>query len=64
MIVTEMNRDVNRLNMITERFSKIGSQPTLQDEDVCLVVKNAMDYLKQRTSKNVNYILKYLYVYL
>jgi hypothetical protein len=58
MIVTEMNRDVMRLNMITERFSKIGSQPTLQDEDVCLVVKNAMDYLKQRTSKNVNYILE------
>lgn len=58
MVVTEMNRDVMRLNMITERFSKIGSQPTLQDEDICLVVKNAMDYLKQRTSKNVNYILK------
>jgi hypothetical protein len=58
MIVTEMNRDVTRLNMITDRFSKIGSQPTLQDEDVCLVVKNAMDYLKQRTSKNVNYILE------
>jgi signal transduction histidine kinase len=58
MVVTEMNRDVMRLNMITERFSKIGSQPTLQDEDVCLVVKNAIDYLKKRTSKNVNYILE------
>jgi hypothetical protein len=58
MVVTEMNRDVMRLNMITERFSKIGSQPTLQDEDVCLVVQNALDYLKQRTSKNVNYILE------
>lgn len=57
-IVTEMNRDVTRLNMITDRFSKIGSQPTLHDEDVCLVVKNAMDYLKQRTSKNVNYVLE------
>ncbi|MES2514807.1 MAG: HAMP domain-containing sensor histidine kinase [Bacteroidota bacterium] len=59
MIVTEMNRDVTRLNMITDRFSKIGSQPTLQDEDVSLVVKNAIDYLKQRTSKNVNYILEF-----
>lgn len=57
-IVNEMNRDVHRLEMITERFSKIGSQPTLQDEDICVVVKNAMDYLKQRTSKNVNYILE------
>lgn len=58
MVVTEMNRDVTRLNMITDRFSKIGSQPTLHDEDVCMVVKNSMDYLKQRMSKNVNYILE------
>lgn len=57
-IVNEMNRDVKRLNMITERFSKIGSQPILQDEDVCSVVKHAIDYLKQRTSKNVNYVLE------
>jgi signal transduction histidine kinase len=57
-IVNEMNRDVMRLNTITDRFSKIGSQPTLQDEDVCVVVKNAIDYLKTRTSKNVNYILE------
>ncbi len=56
-IVTEMNRDVMRLHMITERFSKIGSQPTLQDEDICAILKNAIDYLKQRTSKNVNYIV-------
>ena len=56
-IVTEMNRDVMRLNMITERFSKIGSQPTLQDEDICFILKNAIDYLKQRTSKNVVYHL-------
>lgn len=56
-IVTEMNRDVTRLNMITERFSKIGSQPTLQDEDICFILKNAIDYLKQRTSKNVIYHL-------
>ena len=52
-IVCEMNRDVMRLQMITERFSKIGSQPTLQDENICDVLKNAIDYLKQRTSKNV-----------
>jgi signal transduction histidine kinase len=52
-IVTEMNRDVMRLQMITERFSKIGSQPTLQDENISNVLRNAIDYLKQRTSKNV-----------
>lgn len=52
-VVTEMNRDVTRLNMITDRFSKIGSQPTLYDEDICNVLRNAVDYLKTRTSKNV-----------
>lgn len=56
-VVNEMNRDIKRLNTITERFSKIGSQPTLQDEDVCMVIKNAIDYLKQRTSKNITYDL-------
>ncbi|MGZ3884066.1 MAG: sensor histidine kinase [Bacteroidia bacterium] len=54
-VVNEMNRDIKRLNTITERFSKIGSQPTLQDEDIVSVMKNAIDYLKQRTSKNVSY---------
>ncbi len=56
-VVNEMTRDIKRLNTITERFSKIGSQPTLQDEDVCAVMKNAIDYLKKRTSKNVIYEL-------
>lgn len=54
-IVHEMNRDVMRLNMITDRFSKIGSQPTLYDEDICVVVKNALDYLRTRSSKNVKF---------
>lgn len=57
-VVDEMNRDIKRLNTITERFSKIGSQPTLQDEDICIVIQNATDYLKQRTSKNVKYELE------
>jgi len=52
-IVNEMNRDVLRLQMITERFSKIGSQPTLVSEDITKVLKNAIDYLKERTSKNI-----------
>lgn len=57
-VVNEMNRDVARLNTITDRFSKIGSQPTLHEADVCEVVRNAIDYLKTRTSRNVNYIVE------
>lgn len=54
-VVNEMNRDIKRLNTITDRFSKIGSQPTLQNEDICAVIQNSTDYLKLRTSKNVKY---------
>jgi signal transduction histidine kinase len=57
-VVEEINRDVMRLNTITDRFSKIGSQPTLQDEDIVQVLRHAIDYLKQRTSRNVQYELK------
>ncbi len=54
-IIDEMQRDVKRLNTITDRFSKIGSQPTLQDEDIIGVLKTSIEYLRTRTSKNVNY---------
>ena len=54
-IIDEMQRDVKRLNTITDRFSKIGSQPTLTQENVNEVLSNAIEYLKNRTSKNVHY---------
>ena len=53
-----MQQDVKRLNTITDRFSKIGSQPTLVQENVNEVLFEAIDYLKKRTSKNVAYTLK------
>ncbi|HOZ86531.1 MAG TPA: HAMP domain-containing sensor histidine kinase [Bacteroidia bacterium] len=56
-IVQEMQQDVKRLNTITDRFSKIGSQPTLETENVNEVLANSVDYLKKRTSRNVNYHL-------
>jgi signal transduction histidine kinase len=57
-IITEMQQDVKRLNTITDRFSKIGSQPTLAVENINEVLKESIDYLKKRTSKNVQYILE------
>jgi len=56
-IVTEMQHDVKRLEMITDRFSKIGSQPALVNENVNEVLINAINYLKNRTSRNVEYIV-------
>lgn len=56
-IIHEMQQDVKRLNTITDRFSKIGSQPTLLQENVNETLFEAIDYLKKRTSKNVAYTL-------
>lgn len=56
-IIEEMQQDVKRLNMITDRFSKIGSQPTLVLENVNEVLSDSIEYLKKRTSRNVTYVL-------
>lgn len=56
-IVSEMQQDVKRLNTITDRFSKIGSQPTMVQENVNEVLTNSIEYLKKRTSRNVHYEL-------
>lgn len=57
-IISEMQQDVKRLITITDRFSKIGSQPTLSNENVNEVLQESVEYLKKRTSRNVYYELK------
>lgn len=50
---TEIEKDVKRLETITERFSKIGSVPKLETVDVISVLNDSVNYMKLRTSKNV-----------
>jgi two-component sensor histidine kinase len=50
----ELNKDVERLSMITERFSNIGSTPKLKVENVCALIYEVTDYLKRRISTKVN----------
>jgi signal transduction histidine kinase len=52
-LLPEMEKDVNRLRTIAERFSKIGSKPDM--ENVCFndVLANALNYMKKRTSNKV-----------
>jgi signal transduction histidine kinase len=57
-IIGEMQQDVRRLITITERFSKIGSQPTLVQENVNEVLEESVNYLRKRTSRNVAYTLE------
>lgn len=51
----EMERDVNRLTAITERFSKIGSQPELTHTALTKTIENSLDYLVNRLGKNVTF---------
>lgn len=53
--ISEISRDLGRLETVTERFSKIGATPKLEQNDVNLVVKNTLIYLKSRLSKKVNF---------
>jgi two-component system, sporulation sensor kinase D len=49
----EMEKDVNRLRIIAERFSKIGSTPDLQPVKLNETVSNAVQYISQRSSQKV-----------
>lgn len=53
--IEELEKDVNRLNTIAERFSKIGSAASLKTENVVEVIYNSVAYLKTRTSNKVSF---------
>lgn len=55
-IPREMEKDILRLETITNRFSKIGSQPALKTTDLVYSTKMAVDYLKNRSPKKVEVI--------
>lgn len=52
--IAEMNKDIHRLETITERFSKIGSDTLLTEEEVNNVIIQNINYLKTRISKKVD----------
>ena len=52
-IVEELGKDIRRLEIITERFSNIGSVPMLKDENLYQTTRNAIEYLQSRVSKKV-----------
>jgi hypothetical protein len=54
-ITDEMNKDIERLTQVTDRFSKIGAGAQLKEKDIVNTVKEITDYLKTRVSKKVNF---------
>jgi signal transduction histidine kinase len=55
--IEELRKDVNRLSTITDRFSKIGSQPALVPENLVSVIYSSVSYLKTRTSQKITYTI-------
>ena len=53
----EIQKDIQRLQTITDRFSKIGSAPSLQKENVEEVLEHSINYIKTRTSDKINFAL-------
>ena len=51
----EIKKDIDRLENITDRFSKIGSPPSLDPINIVDVVYNSTEYIKSRTSKKIKY---------
>jgi two-component sensor histidine kinase len=56
--LTEMEKDVERLQLIADRFSKIGSQPQLQEEMLLDHLNNIVGYMQKRASRNVNFSME------
>lgn len=55
-VLFELDKDVKRLNLIAERFSKVGSKPELKEVSIVDVVDQAVDYMKRRASRHVKFV--------
>lgn len=56
-ISTEMEKDVNRLKLISDRFGKIGSAPKLEERNITEQVEKMVAYIKRRSTDKVNFII-------
>jgi signal transduction histidine kinase len=54
-----MEKDLNRLNLVADRFGKIGSKPKLELEQLLPILKNNIDYYQTRAPKNVKISLNH-----
>lgn len=57
-IVEELGKDIKRLEIITERFSNIGSVPVLKAENLYQTTRNAIAYLESRVSRKVKFTIE------
>ncbi len=54
-IVDELDKDIRKLRVVTERFSSIGSAPALKEENIFSLINNVVAYLQLRVSSKINF---------
>lgn len=55
MEATEMSKDIQRLQQVSERFSKIGSKPELKQTELNEIIENIISYMRRRSSLRITY---------
>ena len=56
-MLNEMEKDIGRLKLVSDRFSKIGSTPHLDDHDLMKVIPAVVDYVKKRAPEKVQFVV-------
>ena len=56
-LLNEINKDIERLKVITERFSKIGSKPDLKKQNISKITEKSFYYMKARCSSKINFAI-------
>ena len=59
-LINDMEKDVNRLRVIADRFSKIGSKPDLKKSDLRETLTNAVNYMNNRSSNKIEISLNFV----
>jgi signal transduction histidine kinase len=57
IIAAEMEKDVDRLKLISDRFGKIGSAPKLEEKNIIEQIHHMVSYIKRRSTDKVNFIV-------
>ncbi len=56
-ITPEIEKDINRLLLVSDRFGKIGSTPHLEEKNIVVQVQSMIDYIKRRAGNNIEFAL-------
>jgi signal transduction histidine kinase len=56
--IQEIQKDVNRLKLVSDRFGKIGSQPHLEERDLVAQIRSMMEYIRKRATGKVQFTLQ------